>query len=114
MGSDGTERTPHGKRVLKDILEVLNVANTAAAPTIPETTAIPIRPNILTQPRGFCCACIRCGNADGNVTTNLLDLTAYHCEECGEDFTLADVQEFLGPWQKWTALVLTVPLVEEG
>ena len=53
--------------------------------------------------RGFpSLPCILCGNADGNVTVSLYDVSQFHCGECGDDFDADAVRQ---QWQQWQAVL---------
>ena len=43
--------------------------------------------------------CILCGNADGNVTVSLDDVSQFHCNECDGDFDADAVRQHLAQWQ---------------
>lgn len=67
-----------------------------------------------TVRRGFpSLPCILCGNADGNVTVSLEDLSQFHCNECGEDFDTAGVRQQLAQWQAVLAWCDQAPAVAE-
>ncbi|HWG41329.1 MAG TPA: hypothetical protein VN688_00985 [Gemmataceae bacterium] len=64
--------------------------------------------------RGFpSVTCIKCGNADAVVTVNLTDVSEFHCNECDEDFSAADVREFVGQWQAVLNWIELCPAVED-
>lgn len=44
------------------------------------------------------CICPRCGQADG-IAVNLRNIS-FTCNECSEDFTIADVRKMIGVWTK--------------
>ena len=57
--------------------------------------------------RGFPVNCLRCGQAGVQVTVN--DTSRFHCEECDEDFTAADVQHPLNAWRSVLAWCASAP-----
>jgi hypothetical protein len=64
--------------------------------------------------RGFpSLPCILCGNADGNVTVSLEDVSQFHCNECGEDFDADDVRQFVGQWQAVLAWCDAAPAIQD-
>ena len=75
-------------------------------------TTLPMRAD---QPacKGFAALpCILCGNADGNITVSLDDVSRFHCVECGEAFDADAVRRHLALWQAvlawcYAALVIT-------
>jgi hypothetical protein len=55
--------------------------------------------------RGFPVNCLRCGQAGVQVSAN--DTSRFHCSECDEDFTTADVEHHLNAWRAllgWCAI----------
>lgn len=62
--------------------------------------ATAIRPNVR---RGFHCACIHCGEKDG-IRLLLDDVTGvdvqFSCAACEAEFSLGDVKDVIGAWQK--------------
>jgi hypothetical protein len=63
--------------------------------------------------RGFpSLPCIKCGNAEGNVTVSLEDVRQLHCNECDEDFDAEDVRAFVGQWQAVLTWIDAAPVAE--
>jgi hypothetical protein len=53
-------------------------------------------------------ACIKCGVLN-NVWLDVENGRTFHCRECDEDFTVDEVEEFVGEWQKALAWAATHP-----
>lgn len=62
------------------------------------TTAIEGKTTTTDAARGFKgLRCLKCGVKDG-VYVDLSDLDCFGCNDCGEDFTRADVVAFMEMW----------------
>ena len=57
--------------------------------------------------RGFSVNCLRCGQA--GVQVSATDTFRFHCSECDEDFTIADVQHHLAQWNALLAWCAQAP-----
>jgi uncharacterized protein (DUF983 family) len=56
--------------------------------------------------------CPKCGE-DGIIQISLDDVGDCHCNECGEDFTLADIRAFIEAWTPIMAWLATCPVRAE-
>lgn len=64
--------------------------------------------------RGFpSLPCVLCGNADGNVTVSLDDVSQFNCKECGGDFDAPTVRGHIALWQRVLAWIDTAPATNE-
>jgi hypothetical protein len=58
--------------------------------------------------RGFAVRCLLCGHPE--VLVSLADVNRFHCAECDEDFTAADVKHFIDHWGAVLAWASTAPV----
>jgi transcription initiation factor IIE alpha subunit len=59
--------------------------------------------------------CIRCWNPEAVVVMNLVPDANFTCNDCGEDFTCADVREQLNAMQsKWAKLLAWAEAYPKG
>jgi hypothetical protein len=63
------------------------------APPLPA----PVEIIVLTLP------CFLCGARDGHISVRIDEGYTCTCGDCGEDFTLADVEAFCQPWMRLLA-----------
>lgn len=61
---------------------------------------------------GVSVPCIRCCKADSLTLT--LHTADFHCDECGDDFTADDVQEWLDSVAKWGRVLAWISAMPSG
>ncbi len=76
------------------------------------TTAPKLAPETTTK-RGFgTLRCLLCG-AEGGISLHLTEIDSVHCHECGDEFSLADLRDVVGRWQKVLQWCESAPALEE-
>ena len=58
--------------------------------------------------RSFNVPCIKCGES-GTLRLDVEDVAGFHCSQCDNDFTAADVEGLIAKWQPLLAWVRTCP-----
>jgi len=77
------------------------------------TATLPL-PQAQATRKGFAhLPCILCGNADGNVTLALEDVSQFHCNECDEDFDADAVRQQIEQWRAVLDWCAAAPVVKE-